>query len=152
MIRKVKRFLALSSEEKKLFLEAYIMLAFMQISVLTISFKRITRSLNHSKNKIKPKKLTDEQLHFAKLVGKMITLAAGNTPWESACLGQALTAQRMLDKRNVPGVFYLGVLKNKNAKGKMEAHAWSQCGEIIITGGGRDEAFTVLSVFRWGQG
>jgi len=31
------------------------------------------------------------------------------------------------------------------------AHAWSKCGNIIITGGGGYEKFTVLSVFGWGE-
>jgi len=29
------------------------------------------------------------------------------------------------------------------------AHAWTQCGDTIITGGGGHEEFTVLSVFGW---
>lgn len=152
MIQKAKRFFTLSPKEKKLFLEAYIMLAFMRLAILTISFKRLTRSLHHSTNNtIKPDTLTDEQLHTARLVGKIILQAANNTSWESACLAQVLTAQKMLKKRNIPGVFYLGVLKNKGGKKKMEAHAWLQCDESIITGGGRHESFTVLSVFRWGK-
>ncbi len=125
------------------------MLAFMRAAILTISFKRLTRSLHHSKDSVKPGALTDEQLQTAKCIGKVIKQAMCNTPWESACLAQALTAQRMLKKRDIPGVFYLGVLKDKNAKEKMEAHAWSQCGDTIITGERGHEAFTVLSVFAW---
>ena len=151
MIRKVKRFVALSPEEKRLFLEAYIMLAFMRAAILTISFKRLTRSLHHSKDTIKPGALTDEQLHTAKRIGDVIKQAMTNTPWESACLAQALTAQRMLQKRNIPGVFYLGVKKDKGVAEKMAAHAWLQCDESIITGERGHEAFTVLSVFGWGQ-
>jgi hypothetical protein len=151
MIQKAKRFFALSPEEKKLFLEAYLMLGFMRAAIPTISFKRLTRTLQHSQNYIHPATLTSEQLHTAKLVGKMITQAANNTPWNSACLAQALTAQRILIKRDIPGVFYLGAKKNKGAKEKMAAHAWSQCGETIITGEKGHEAFTILSLFEWGQ-
>ena len=151
MTRKVKRFFTLPPEEKRLFLEAYSMLALMRAAILTISFKRLTRSLHHSKGTVKPGTLTDEQLDTAKRIGKVINQAMGNTPWESACLAQALTAQRMLKKRNIPGVFYLGVKKDKGVEEKMEAHAWLQCGESIITGERGHEAFTVLSVFGWGQ-
>jgi len=31
----------------------------------------------------------------------------------------------------------------------MKAHAWSQCGDSIITGGNGHEDFTILSVFEW---
>ena len=75
--------------------------------------------------------------------------AAIYTPWESACLVQSLTAQKMLHKRGITGVLYLGVTKDQESKEKMKAHAWTQCGETIITGGAGHEEFTVLSVFRW---
>jgi hypothetical protein len=57
----------------------------------------------------------------------------------------------MLQKRGIPGVFYLGAMKDEESKEKMKAHAWSQCGDTIITGGGGHEKFTVLSVFGWGK-
>ena len=151
MIQKAKRFFALSPEEKKLFLEAYLMLGFMRAAISTIPFKRLTRTLQHSQDYIHPVTLTAEQLHTAELVGKMITQAANNTPWNSTCLAQALTAQRILIRRDIPGVFYLGAKKNKDTKEKMAAHAWAQCGETIITGERSHEAFTILSVFGWGQ-
>jgi len=74
--------------------------------------------------------------------------ASAYTPWESACLAQSLTAQKMLRKRGIPGVFYLGAMKDEESKEKMKAHAWSQCGDTIITGGDSNE-FTILSVFGW---
>lgn len=152
IIQRIGRFFALSSEEKFLFLEASIVLGFMQASVLLVSFKRLTRSLQHSKDKIKPNTLTELQLHTAGLVSKVIMQAANNVPWENTCLAQALTAQKMLNKRNIPGVFYLGAMK-KNAVGEeLEAHAWSQCGDVVITGERGHEAFTVFSVFEWGRG
>ena len=57
----------------------------------------------------------------------------------------------MLQKRGIPGVFYLGVMKDEEGTEKMKAHAWSKCGENILTGGEGHEKFTVLSVFGWGK-
>ena len=56
------------------------MLAFMRAAILTVSFKRLTRSLHHLKDSIKPGALTDEQLDTAKRIGKVIKQAMGNTP------------------------------------------------------------------------
>ena len=95
MIRKFKKFTKLSAEEKNLFLEAYYTLGIMRAGILTVSFKRLTRTLEH-----KPTK-------------------------------EAITE---LDEES---------------KEKMKAHAWSQCGDSIITGGAGHEEFTVLSVFGW---
>ena len=149
MIRRFKKFTKLSSEEKKLFLEAYVTLGKMRASILTVSFKRLTRTLEHKPTKEAIAKLNEKEMQIAIAVGKSISRAAAYTPWDSLCLAQSLTAQKMLQKRGIPGVFYLGAAKDEEAKEKMKAHAWSQCGETIITGGAGHEEFTVLSVFGW---
>ena len=121
----------------------------MRAAILTVSFKRLTRSLEHLPMKEELTKLNDNDIPLANTVGQAITRAAAHTPWESACLAQSLTAQRMLQKRGIPGVFYLGAVKDEESETKMKAHAWSQCGDDIITGASGHEDFTVLSVFGW---
>ena len=149
MIQKFKKFTKLSLEEKKLFMEAYVTLGVMRSAILTISFKRLTRNLEHTAKKKALSTLNESEIETAKNVGQAIVRAAAYTPWKSACLAQSLTAQKMLQKRGIPGVFYLGAMKDKESKEKMKAHAWSQCGDSIITGASGHEKFTVLSVFRW---
>ncbi|UFH58940.1 lasso peptide biosynthesis B2 protein [Sulfurovum mangrovi] len=148
MLHKIKKFFALHGEEKKLFTEAYVTLGLMRLALLLFSFKRLTRSLAQQKNLSEIVPLSDEEQQSATDVGNVIVRAALHTPWESACLVQALTAQRMLQKRGIPGVFYLGAMREKD--GELKAHAWSQCGERIITGG-KSEEFKVLSVLGWGK-
>ena len=149
MIRKFKKFAALPPDEKRLFLEAYVTLGIMRAAILTVSFKKLTAKLEHFPSAVIPEEVSARQLDTAKKIGRIIAAAAAHTPWESACLAQSLTAQKMLQKRKIAGVFYLGVAKDEEAKEKMKAHAWSQCGEIILTGGAGHEKFTVLSVFGW---
>ena len=151
MLRKISKFSALSAKEKRLFIEAYLLLGMIRAAILTISFKRLTRSLEQSKDRESSEPLTEEQLQSAVMAGRAIERAANYTPWESACLVQSLTAHRMLKKRGIPGVFYLGVLKDENTEEKMKAHAWSQCSDTIITGAQGHEEYTVLSVFGWGE-
>ena len=103
--------------------------------------------MNIRQKKVHCQKLNEVERILAISIGKAIEQAAAHTPWESACLAQSLTAQKMLKKRGIPGVFYLGVAKE--SKEKMKAHAWSQCGESIITGAKGHETFTVVSVFGW---
>ena len=121
----------------------------MRAAILSISFKRLTCSLEHAAKKKALPDLSDEEMKTAQKVGQAIVRASAYTPWESACLAQSLTAQKMLQKRGIPGVFYLGVAKDINAEEKMKAHAWTQCGDNIVTGGRGHEAFTVVSVFGW---
>ncbi len=150
MIRRIRSFIALSHNEKKLFIEAYLMLGIMRASILTVSFRRLTRSLQHHQNIKETQQLNEQQSKTATSIGKAITQAAAHTPWESACLAQSLTAQRMLQRRGIGGVFYLGVAKEEGVA-NMKAHAWSQCGGQIITGEAGCEAFRVISVFEWGR-
>jgi len=151
MIQKFKKFTKLSSEEKKLFTEAYVTLGIMRAAILTVSFKRLTRSLDHRPKKEEITALSEKELKIAIMVGQAISRASAYTPWESACLAQSLTAQKMLQKQGIPGVFYLGAAKDEENEAKMKAHAWSQCGDTIITGEAGHEDFTVLSVFAWGK-
>jgi len=123
----------------------------MRTAILTVSFKCLTRSLEHVAKKKELAQLGEEEMKIAQQVGQSIMRASAYTPWESACLAQSLTAQKMLQKRGIPGVFYLGAMKDEESEEKMKAHAWSQCGETIITGAGGHEKFTVLSVFGWGK-
>ena len=133
-----------------LFAEAWFLLGIMQVLITTVSFKRLTRSLCQSSTNVELSPLNDDQAAVAIQVGEIIGRAANNTPWESVCLTQALTAQKMLKKRDIPGVFYLGVKKGGTDRKKLEAHAWSQCDNMIITGERGHESFTTLSVYEWG--
>jgi len=149
MLTKINKFIALSNREKIFFTEAYILLGLIRLALATVSFKGLTHSLDHRKEMKELPKANEQELKTATLIGEAISHASMYTPWRSTCLVQALTAQKMLQRRGIPGVFYLGVQKNLEGKQTFAAHAWSQCGEIIITGANEHKAYTVLSVFGW---
>jgi len=135
-------------QEKFLFLQAFSFLGYTKLSILMRSFKQLTHSLEHQKF-IPPPSLKPNELKKAILVGKAIGRASKFTPWASTCLVQALTAQRILQKMAIPGVFYLGINRCENVDKELRAHAWSQCGKTIITGADGQETFTVVSAFKW---
>lgn len=149
MFKKIRKFTALSTEEKKLFLEAYVLLGVMRAAILMVSFKRLTHSLEHHIKKKSLPEVSQTQMKTAEKIGKAIRRAASYTPWESACLVQSLTAQKMLRKRGISGVFYLGVRKEEENPGNLNAHAWTRCGDRIITGEKGFQSFTILSEFVW---
>jgi len=111
----------------------------------------IDSHLDHVVKQKELSQLNEEEMETAQKVAQAIIRASAYTPWESACLAQSLSVQKMLQKQGIPGVFYLGAMKDEESEEKMKAHAWSQCGDAIITGGGGHEEFTVLSVFGWGK-
>lgn len=150
MFNRIKNFSALDNTERKLFLEAFTTLGIMRFALLAFSFKRLVASLEQYRKLVAAPLVTEKELRLAQNIGRAINRAANHTPWESACLIQALTAQRMLEKCNIPGVFYLGVQPGEGSREPLQAHAWSQAGDIIVTGGQNLESFTIISAFTWG--
>ncbi len=131
-------------------MEATVFLGVYRAAILTLPFRWLTHSLTHTTNYHSSLLLPDRQSPPALSVGRAIQRAARYTPWESACLAQALTAHKMLQRRGISGIFYLGVMKDVNdAKAPLKAHAWSKCGDIILTGQPGHERFTIVSAFIW---
>ena len=120
----------------------------MRAAIALFPFKFLTRTLRHSSGEIATATLPVERLEKVKAIKWAIGAAAKHTPWESACLAQAFTARRMLQKRGIPGVFNLGVMRGGRTDAKMKAHAWAKSGEVVVTGSGF-EGFAVLSSFAW---
>ncbi len=151
MLNRIKKFTALNRDERRLFFEAFVTLGIMRFALLTLPFKHLVASLEQYKESVAAPPLTEKELNLAQNIGRAINRAANHTLWESACLVQALAAQKMLQKRNIPGVFYLGVMPGNRSQEPMQAHAWSQAGDIIVSGGQNLESFTIISAFIWGR-
>lgn len=151
MFQKFRQYSQLSRTEKCLFVEAFTTLAILRLLLLLFPFKRLTRPFTKHKQKDWITLLPFSTMQTGLAISSAICRAANNTPWESACLVQALSAHRMLLKRNIPGVLYLGVLRDKADNRKIKAHAWTVVGEKIITGRVGYERFSVIAVYTWGN-
>ena len=154
LLNKFRKFTALDGEQKIIFIPAWFMLGWARAAILTVSFKRLSASLQHHRELAVPSMLSPEQLQQASRIGKLVASAASATPWQSRCLAQVLVVQRLLARRNIPGQLYLGVRKgsedNTDPAG-LSAHAWLQCDEQIVNGAAGQERFAVVSTFSWGQ-
>lgn len=144
LIRKIKTFLKMPLLEKSMFFEAYILSGIYRFAILAIPFKKLKKYIGAYK-KESSRQIPMEQYKVARRVLGAVNMATTRTPWESKCLVRALTAQRMLKKRNIYTTLYLGVGKDIN--NKMLAHAWLRCGEIILTGGRERTGFKEVAKF-----
>ena len=149
MLRKLHKFIDLDPYMRKLFIEAYTALGIARMQLQMKSFKQIVTSLDLNSVQSPVYNLPNHQLETARSIGSAIQLAAGNTPWESACLAQSLAAQKMMMKRGIPGILYLGVTQDVQNNEPLHAHAWLQCTDQFITGELGHERFKVLSTFSW---
>jgi len=146
ILNQIGKFYALHWQEKKCLLKAYFLLGIMRFAILTVSFKRLSKSLQHHHNQAPQKPLDEAQFTQAKTIGWAVVTAAGYTPWNSNCLAQALTAQRMLKQQHIPGMFFLGV---KKAEQQLEAHAWLQCDSHVLIGKYEYESYAIISIYSW---
>jgi len=151
MHKKITNFFTLPITEIHAFVEAFFWLGAMRVAILTISFKKLTKSLCHKRLDYSPGPVKQHEACVVLTVKQAIHRAARRTPWESACLVQALTARVMLQKRHIPGAFYLGVAPDDTGESPLKAHAWSQCGNIIVTGNHGHERFKIMTVFSWNK-
>ena len=83
-----------------------------------------------------------EQRRIIRTVISMVARVAVRVPWESKCLVQAMTAQRLLRGCGITSTLYLGVGRDKEDN-KMVAHAWVRCGPYSVCGGTGEDYATV---------
>jgi hypothetical protein len=124
--RKLQSFCRLGVAERRLVLEAALMLALARLVVLTMPFRLIVPWLRRSP----AARDCDETLPRA--VGQAVTRAARNVPWNAVCLPQALAAKAMLARRGCGSAFHLGAKLDPD--GQISAHAWLIAGGRIVVG------------------
>ena len=92
-----------------------------------------------------PQDVDNECYKKAVRIARIVGIVSYHTPWESKCLVQALTAQKMLKEQGVSTTLYLGVKKDEN--NQMIAHAWTRCGNYFVTGGSNRHGYAVVAKF-----
>lgn len=131
-VKRINKFLfKVSIKEKLLFIEAFFLTGLMRAKILKVPFNKLKKELGTYNTESADDVVLDDY-KIAKIVRDVVVTISKFTPWESLCLVQAMTVQRMLKKRGISTTIYLGVNKeNKN----MVAHAWIRCGQMFVTGG-----------------
>ena len=127
-------------------LEAASWLGLMRLAILLLPFRRLAALLRLSPGEdgLAPKPV---EVDLARSIGWAVRVVAGRTPWQSACLVQALAGMVMLRRRGIGGTLYLGVAKEPDLPETLAAHAWLRCGAVVLTGANGYERYTVLSAF-----
>ncbi len=135
-MKKIRRFLGLSFFEKKLFIQAFILLAIVKLGLWGLSFQtllKITKGLEQWQ--FRPSAPLKQMSHHCQgeinCCVQMIDRATWYMPGRAKCLARALTAQILLRRLRYPTELRIGV---KKGSGKpLEAHAWVELyGQVII--------------------
>lgn len=136
-----------SGRERRLALEAFILLGVMRAAILLLPFRWIVRllRLEAGEKAAEGPPLDDPRIAN---IGWAIAAAAARTPWQSSCLAKAFCGSRMLGKRGIPSTLSLGVAKGEPGGMLLKAHAWLRCSEQTVTGEREHERFKLLATFR----
>lgn len=143
--RYIIKYFQLPFQEKIILCEAMFWLAVFRLALLFISFKKISSYLGQQgvviddSVCIESRNDVEEIRRVIRAVGRM----SRNLPWECKCLVQAISAKRMLKRRNVESTVYLGVTK----KDGFSAHAWLRVDDTVVIGGGELSKYSVVSYF-----
>ena len=126
-------------------------MGFVRLSLSKKPFKELVAELELHREAVLQPPLEPSAQETARSVGWVVRAAARSTPWNSACLVQVLVAQRMLQKRGIAGVFYLGAVNSgiEDEASGFFAHAWLKSGDEFITGESGHQQYTVVSSFSW---
>ena len=113
---------------------------------LLIKFRKFSSIAGRlgTQGKVTPEEpLSEEQRKQMLQLQRAIRAVVPRLHLSNECLVCAFIVKRIL--RDTPLTIYMGVAKKKN--GGMRAHAWTRVGDMIITGEGGRERFTVTATF-----
>lgn len=151
MVSRIKQFALLQSGEQRQLLHIWMLLAWTRMQLSRRGLAPFIRNLAVHRGLPVVAGVSARQLEQALELGRLVSLAARHAPWQNRCLTEVLVLQRLLEQRQIPGFFSLGVRKAAGeATPGLDAHAWLQCGDDIVHGVVPGEAYSTLSSFSWG--
>ena len=124
--------------ERKLFFEAWRISFLTRWMLILLPFKKYSKKLGERGKE--SENINDNQIISE--VAHAIKRAVKYSLWRNKCLEQAITAKKMLNKRNIQSTIYFGVRKPED---KLEAHAWLKVGDTFVVGQKGYQSFTVVA-------
>ena len=144
-MRLIRKFAALSWGDRWLLMEAWFLLGAARLALWIVPFRRLARCLGPQAIPVEAAQASGAPTSGTSRIAWAVDTMSRHTPWESACLAQAITGKFMYERRGMPTRLYLGTRKDE--KGELVAHAWLGVANTILLGGKGHETFTVLAAF-----
>ncbi len=148
---KLKDILKYPAREYLFFAEAWLLLAISRSLILFRPFRKLLPLLGKQVSQPEADQAASEPVapeELLKMIQISILRAARRSPWRTMCFEQALTARMMLRRRHLKSVIFFGVNINPDETDKkMTAHAWLICSGFTVTGGKKNDMFTVVGRF-----
>jgi Transglutaminase-like superfamily len=130
-------FLKLNRSDRGMFLQTYLLLTLVRLGLLLLPFERLWKGLvklgqvpPSSAAVLQTKLKTEGQI--VRQVIWAVNVSTRFSPGGAKCLARALTTKVLLDRRQCPSDFKIGVAKNE--LGDLEAHAWIEVHNQVVIG------------------
>lgn len=143
MVAAYRRYAGLDRADRRLVLEAVIVMAIVQVLLRRSSCVGLRRALSRYARWRTPSLAPDTR--YIERIQWAVSAASTRIP-AATCLVQALTADTLLQRGGFDSELCLGVRKRGAEPESFEAHAWVTCEQRVVVGAGDDPAgFTLLS-------
>jgi hypothetical protein len=136
-MRKIRKFLNLSSTEQRLLIRTWILLGLIRLGLELFPFSTLRKLLDRLRSILGrgEKEFSEEQLVWS------VTVVSRYIP-KATCLAQALTAQFLLQQAGHQACLHIGVADAD--EGRLKAHAWVESQGRILMGGFDLNSYTHL--------
>lgn len=145
-MKNLAKFSFLSPKLYFLYINVFILSGIVRLAILLIPFKFLSRFFEKSRKESSyPCAQSRRDVDLIKKIGLAVTRVSKYTPWRCMCYEQGLIAKTILQLNGLESTLIFGVAKNNQAE--IQAHAWLQCGSLIVVGGERIEKFGIIASF-----
>jgi len=133
---RLRTFLSLPAGERRLLLEAALLLEGVKLGAKLIPFRSLRRLLDLAARLRREDGLTVSE------VVRAVELMSLRTPGLKTCLARALALRLMLVRRGHPATLRIGVIKEPGKE--FQAHAWVESGGEVVIGDYELERYSPL--------
>jgi hypothetical protein len=140
---RVARFLGLAASDRRLLIEASVLLLAARAALRLMPFRWIARAVSRAP----AARPMDDGAHraLAQRVRWAVSAGARHGVGRAVCFPQGVAAQVMLARRGVPSTLHYGVAKSPS--GAIEAHVWVRAGAVPVVGCEQADRFTLMVSF-----
>ncbi|MEL7354765.1 MAG: lasso peptide biosynthesis B2 protein [Cyanobacteria bacterium J06560_5] len=140
---RLHKFMRLSTQERRLLLEAYSLLNAIRLGLWLLPFVGLCNYLD----KIYTSPSADFQQLSISLITRTVNISSRYSPGYPKCLARALTTQVLMRRRGYSPELKIGVMRG--ITGQFEAHAWIEYGGSVVIGDLANlKSFTPLPALR----
>ena len=147
MLKPILSFLNFSGLQKREVVEAVFFSFWARMCLLFVPFRRFHKSLGKEGYECVRAPLAADVQQQVLRVKKAVEIVARRVPWRCMCFEQAITANRMLKRRDLAGTIYLGVKRDREEA--IAAHAWLRTGGMLVTGSEARPQYRPIAAFGW---